>query len=113
MAQRQRGLTSVQPGDRVRLTGYFLAATGQRAGGEGHKTWTVLACDCALCRGSRFCKVDERYSERTRAETWGDLPEAERPTHRHVNLCNLERVGAPPRAADQSDALPPIKTWER
>lgn len=30
------------PGTRVRLSGKFLANTGQRKGGEGQKIWTIL-----------------------------------------------------------------------
>ncbi len=33
------------PGVRVRLTGKFLANTGQRTGGEGRKVWEILAVD--------------------------------------------------------------------
>ena len=45
MASRP-GLTHAEPGTRVRLTGRFLKSTGQQAGDEGSKVWTVRACKC-------------------------------------------------------------------
>lgn len=111
---KKRGLKSAAPGDRVRLTGYFLAATGQQVGDEGFKRWTVVACECGLCKNGGHVAVDEKHSDEYRAQWWGDLPEAERPLYRHVALGNLERIGAPPRACDQADDLEPIgRPFER
>ena len=47
-------------GARVRLTGKFLASTGQIAGGEGQKIWKVRACACGLCETGRFICVNQR-----------------------------------------------------
>lgn len=79
------------PGERVRCTGTFLARTGQRAGGEGEKVWTLVACDCG-CADSRLepygvVAVDERSA-------------ADPARWRHFARGNLMVVGAPPRASD-------------
>lgn len=92
-----RATLTVVPGDKVKLTGVYLRNTGQIAGGEGRKTWRVVACTCDLCARGGFAAVDEPPLDYGQ---WDDLPEAERPKHRHINLGNLQRVGAPPRAKD-------------
>lgn len=47
-----------QPGTRVRLSGKFLRSTGQMAGGEGRKVWTVLAVT-KLPGGAPLLTLDE------------------------------------------------------
>lgn len=92
----RRGLASVRPGDRVQLTGAFLRSTGQIAGGEGRKRWRIVECGCALCRDG-FAAVDEPALDYGQ---WDDIPPAERPKHRHINLGNLQTVGKVPNARD-------------
>lgn len=103
-----RGLSSVTPGARVQFTGYYLRATDQMTGSEGSKRWTVLACDCDMCKGGQFCAVDEAHGDEYRALMWGDLPEDRRPIWRHIALGNLQIYGKVPRAADCADAMPPM-----
>jgi len=68
----------MKPGDAVRLTGEFLRNTGQAARGEeGRKRWTVVACNCGLCKLGGFVAVDET------SFTGG---------RRHVSMSNLEVV---------------------
>jgi hypothetical protein len=112
---KQRGLKVAPPaGTKVRLTGYFLKCTGQVKGGEGGKRWTVLApyaCgfgpfNCG-CEDGHLVAVDEEisrigYEDITSTRTDGKLM-------RHIALANLEIVGAPPKAADQADDVPPVK----
>lgn len=102
----KRGFATLPPpGTRVQLTGYFLACTGQYAGSDGASRWLVQECACALCRDG-FCAVNEPISN---PEMYADVPEAQRPKWRHINLTNLQIVGKLPKAADMSDALGPIK----
>lgn len=49
--------TAFQPGDRVKLTGKFLKSTGQQAGPEGQRVWTVVG-NCS----SGFVMVDQDTS---------------------------------------------------
>jgi hypothetical protein len=101
MAREKPGLSNQPaPGTRVRLTGYFLKATGQQAGGEGHKRWTVMPCGCELCRSGRFVAIDEPATD-----FYDDVPPEQRPKWRHVAIGNLMIVGAPPRAADQPEEV--------
>jgi hypothetical protein len=93
----RRGLQArPPPGTVVRLTGYFLKATGQFAGGEGTKRWKVQPCNCGLCRLSAqiFVAVDEPAAQDD-AE-----PADPSPRWRHIAGWNLQIVGIPPRAAD-------------
>lgn len=80
-------------GDRVRLTSKFLHNTGQFAGGEGNRTWTVVPCDCSLCTkpsmAGKYVAVDEKMS------AMGPDPEETMPRHRHINAANLIKVGSP------------------
>jgi len=39
---RSKTILTFKPGDRVKLSGYFLAS-------EGTKIWTVKACTCERC----------------------------------------------------------------
>ena len=74
--------TRVPVGTRIQLSGNFLRDTGQVAGGEGSKTWRVVACDCSLCLTGRFVAVDEK--------AWGD------PTQqRHFAEVNTVTLGKP------------------
>lgn len=68
-----------EPGAKVRLTGDFLRSTGQVVGGEGHSRWTVVACECGLCKSGSFVAVNET--------TDGDAI-----TWRHFNVGNLEKA---------------------
>ncbi len=43
---RSKTILTFKPGDRVKLSGYFLACTGHS---EGAKIWTVKACTCERC----------------------------------------------------------------
>jgi hypothetical protein len=92
------------PGTRVRLTGIFLRNTGQMAGGEGSSRWTIVQCDCRLCRGntsgSAFVAVDEPHECQSNPKGYEDIPEAERPRWRHINVANLEVIGAKPKPSD-------------
>lgn len=55
------------PGSKVRFTGVFLKNTGQIAGGEGGKIFTVRACQCSLCKTGRYLSVlDPEYPADTR-----------------------------------------------
>ena len=100
------GLATCPPvGTIVRPTAYFLAATGQRTGREGSLRWLVTECACGMCASGGFAAVNEPLDTSTGYE---DIAPKDRPQWRHFALANLERVGAPPRAIDQSDQLPPI-----
>ena len=79
-------------GSRVRFTGVFLKNTGQIAGGEGTKTWTIVRCDCG-------CEDDPAdYQGRLVAVDEKTALDPER--QRHIATFNLLVVGAPPRARD-------------
>ena len=82
------------PGMRVRFTGAFLRSTGQVAGGEGAKRWTVVACACKLCQGNdkswSYVAVDEPHLCQLDPTGYEDVPESERPKHRHINVANIE-----------------------
>lgn len=106
-----RGLGRAAPGDRVRLTGYYLRATGQMKSDDGRKRWTVLECSCGLCKGGEHVAVDEPHDDEYRRLIWGDLPEAQRPKWRHVSLASLERIGYAPKAEDQGDAVPSLRRY--
>lgn len=104
---KRRGLVSAAVGDRVRLTGYFLRATRQTLGNEGAKKWTIVACECGLCKGGAHVAVDEPHFCQDDPRGYEDIPPEKRPKWRHVALANLQIVGALPRAADQPEELPP------
>jgi hypothetical protein len=112
----KRGLQVRPPvGSRVRFTGYFLKSTGQQTGDEGGKRFTVVAdcgygahCACHRDSGDQVA-VDEQIEDQS---LWYSDVVSSRPDGllmRHIALGNLELVGAPPKAADQSDAMGPIK----
>ena len=123
----KRGLQTVPPpGSIVRLTGYFLRATGQAVGEEGTKRWPVLApgeCgfpSCGMCvRGTHAVIIEEisaphvgNYGDAIRYEGYEDIvsTRVDGALLRHVALANLELVGAPPRAVDQADEVGPVAT---
>jgi hypothetical protein len=102
-----RGLLSRPAvGARVRLTGVFLRNTGQQLGGEGESRWLVVACPCRGCddwsgpNAHPLVALDEPHEAQRDPRGYEDLAPWERPRWRHVAACNLEIVGAPPRAAD-------------
>lgn len=73
----------LEPGQTIRLTGKFLASTGQTRGGESMAKWTVLACSCGLCAGGRMVCTNEPR----------ELYEDEDPTvlqYRHIARANVE-----------------------
>jgi hypothetical protein len=74
-------------GSQVKLTGTFLRSTGQIAGGEGSKVWTVMPY--SERRGQpdyTFVNVDEPPGN---PEMYEDLPPSERPKYRRINAMNL------------------------
>lgn len=80
-------------GDRVRLTGRFLAFTGQRRGGEGANTWIVRECACGLCKLGGHVAVNEPIHEGTfTAEEIAAEPGL---AWRHFARGNLARYGEP------------------
>jgi hypothetical protein len=107
----KRGLQVRPPvGSKVRLTGYFLKSTGQVKGEEGAKRWTVVA-DCGFGQGA-FCQCPwVAVDETDDSDFYPDVKStrADGRLMRHIALGNLELVGAPPKAADQGDAMGPIK----
>ena len=106
MSASKRGLSArPAPGTKVRLTGYYLASTGQQTGSEGASRWLVVDCACGLCRLGRHCAVNEPEPQ----DMYLDLPPAERPQWRHFAIGNLQIVGAPPKAGDQANELPSIQ----
>jgi hypothetical protein len=88
-----------EPGARVRLTGAFLRSTGQIAGGEGQKVWTVRECGCRLCANGRFVLTDEISGsyDYTPEEIAAD-PHLR---YRHINAANVVRVGVPDGSVDR------------
>jgi len=90
----------------VRLTGVFLRNTGQIAGGEGQARWTVVACDCRACddwtaaEAAPLVAVNEPHACQSDPRGYEDIAPEDRPKWRHIAACNLETVGARPRAAD-------------
>ena len=84
----------VPVGARVKLTGVFLKNTGQRAGGEGAKVWTVIAHACSMCESGRYVAVDEYPIELHLAEI-KKLEEAEGPKRtKEAALKVLESVAS-------------------
>lgn len=77
--------TKPPPGTRVRLTGEFLRNTGQQAGGEGQKSWTIVSCGCGLCKDypgviGSFVALDEMH-----------LHPEDGPRHIHIANIELDR----------------------
>lgn len=73
------------PGDVIQLTADFLRSTGQVVGGEGHKRWTVISCNCALCQD------DYVATNEPRADYDPELDADYR--YRHFHRANVQRVG--------------------
>jgi hypothetical protein len=82
-----RAVKRFLPGERVRLSGDFLRATGQYAGKSGLSRWTVVPCSCGLCTSSpgQYVAVDEKSG------TFPDEP-------MHVHVGNLEKIRGNPEA---------------
>lgn len=78
------------PGTRVRLSGKFLANTGQRKGGEGAKTWTVLDFSAG---SPSWVVVDERTD--TSCYTAAELEADPSLVWRRIARANLTIVGRP------------------
>jgi hypothetical protein len=83
------------PGTRVRLSGKFLASTGQRTGRAGLDRWTVRACVCDLCARGDFVCTDEMRDPAYLATMWTREEIAAHPSlaWRHINRANLTIVG--------------------
>lgn len=101
------------PGTKVRFTGRFLRNTGQFAGGEGARTWTIVECACALCEvvgyaDLYYVAVDQPHIAQIDPTGYEDVPSAERPKWRHINAANLEVAGKLVRPCNLPDAEPPL-----
>jgi len=81
------------PGARVRLSGKFLANTGQRTGGEGGSVWTVQACSCELCASGRFVCTKEPAAHVPGMYTAAELEAHPSLARRHIARGNLSIVG--------------------
>ncbi len=71
-------------GDKIKLTGKFLASTGQRTGPEGLSTWIVVACECGLCKTGDFVATNEP------AQLY---PDETLPRQRHFHRGNVFKAG--------------------
>lgn len=67
-------------GTKVRFTGVFLKSTGQIAGEEGQKWFTVMECACSLCTTGDYLAVDE-------PNVFDEIK------YRHIAVTNLYRMG--------------------
>lgn len=95
---RSKQILTFKPGDRVKLSGYFLACTGQRSGSEGAKIWTVKACSCERCNCPDLSERWVNTGEPTADLSYWTVEElAEHPylRDRHVNAVNLVHHGKP------------------
>lgn len=104
MKRRGLGPNERAPGTRVRLTGRFLRDTGQIAGDEGSRVWTIVACDCAICRRNddeyAVVAVDEPHACQSDPRGYEDIAVDERPRWRHIHAGNLQVVGGKPKVTD-------------
>lgn len=91
----------------MRLTGKFLACTGQRKGEEGQKRWTVRECPCGLCRAGGHVAVDERTD--TGCYTAEELEEMPYLVWRHVAVGNLMPTSGPEMLRAEYFETPVIK----
>jgi hypothetical protein len=71
----------IEPGTKVRLTGKFLANTGQTRGGEGASKWQVLPCQCRPCVAGDWIAIDEPREV---------YPDEIAPQFRHLARGNVE-----------------------
>lgn len=83
------------PGTKVRLSGRYLASTGQRTGGEGQKVFTVIECVCPRCRTEDAfgcVAVDERNAFYDQPGFYSDEEKRTHPElrHRHIARVNLQ-----------------------
>lgn len=85
---------SFAPGTKVRFHGRFLKSTGQQAGGEGQKVFTVVECGCAGCKDAAWptVAVDERRYGYDEPGYFTDEEKAAHPElkHRHIATSNLQ-----------------------
>lgn len=78
-------------GDRVQFSGKFLQSTGQVAGGEGRKVWTILHVDDR--HGSTIVQVNEPATlDYYSAEELAADPSLR---NRRINAANLKHYGKP------------------
>lgn len=80
-------------GDKVQLTGQFLRSTGQLAGGEGQKVWTVKAVKTYSGDCPDIVTVDE--SAITDYFTAEELAADPSLKFRRINSANLKHYGKP------------------
>ncbi len=78
-----------KPGVRFKLSGRFLRSTGQIAGGEGQRTWTVRACECRSCAEGRFVCSDQAQTPEPGWYTAEELAEHPELGWRHFAKDNL------------------------
>ncbi len=94
-------------GERVKLTGKFLACTGQQKGDEGRKVWTVQACACSLCSSGRFVQVNEEGV--TSLYTAEELVAQPSLRWRHIAIANLMPHGGVKALRAEYFDIPVIK----
>lgn len=87
--------SNIQPGTKIRMSAKFLRSTGQLAGGEGRKTWTVLHVYRARGEAYPMLLVDEPS-----ADPFRDYSDAERMNDprllwRRISSFNVSVVGKP------------------
>ena len=87
----------IVPGVKVRLSGKFLASTGQRTGVAGLDRWTVQACDCDQCTKRDRVNVGERLAGEYLASMYTPEEVAAEPAlaWRHIAKAALSVVGKP------------------
>jgi hypothetical protein len=85
---------SIAPGTKVRFHGRFLKSTGQQAGGEGQKVFTVVECGCTACTDTAWPQVavNERNVHYDEPDYFSAEEKAADPglKHRHIAVCNLQ-----------------------
>ena len=72
-------LTKPAPGASVQYTRKFLRDLRAPGKSPAWRSWTVLECDCEMCRQWNFVAVDEKQPENPARQ-------------RHINWRNLELV---------------------
>lgn len=76
-------------GDRVKLTGKFLASTGQRTGSEGRRVWTITG----FSNGGAWAIVDQPLSCAADFYTAEELAADPTLAFRRIAVANLYIVG--------------------
>jgi hypothetical protein len=87
-------------GDVVRLTGAFLKSTGQIAGGEGQRKWTVQACPCRSCASGTVVLTDQPRQD-DGMFTAEEIAREPHLKYRHIATGNLVKVGVPDGSVDR------------